>query len=256
MSMITKKTFYELYNKNSPRNPNRHIGPIDARLFLRDLSLPIAYAFAKYRASAHTVTALLLILSLLGNFIAVIPSFWSLVAMVILLEIGQLLDCVDGQLARYYGSASKFGKTLDTLVHIIISVTFFLAVGLRFYVQSNQPLLLLLGGIGAFAITFDHPMLVKGQTIIQNSSFQHLFIHSRFRRYVVYAIQSIISEARFTALSLLILTAIERVVSIPLVVPGFFLLVFVVFAENIIYPLVKIGAQLPKKRDVSEKEWK
>src|SRR5438045_3050671 len=133
-NMISKETFYTLYNKNSPENKNRHIGPIDARLFLRDLSLPIAYEFAKQRVSPHVVTAFCLFLSLLGNSLLFFPSTLLIFFVFVLHEAAQLFDCVDGQLARYNGVSSDYGEEFDTLVHVLTSSTFVLCLGIHLYI--------------------------------------------------------------------------------------------------------------------------
>lgn len=154
--MISKTDFYNLYNKNSPRNSQRKDGNIDARLILRDLSLPIAYLSAKRNINASQVTVLSLIVGMFAGLILAIElSPISLFVSFILFEIAQLLDCVDGQLARYYGQFSKAGLNLDTATHKLIPSIFLLSVGSNLFFQTSAIGYLISGAIGAVAFAFD-----------------------------------------------------------------------------------------------------
>ncbi len=138
--MPSKQVFYELYNKNSPKNPKKKIGPVDAKLLLRDLSLPVAYSLAKIGVSANTVTVAFLIISLIGNTLFIIPSIYTLLVLIILGEFAQLLDCVDGQLARFHGTTSLYGRYFDKLSHELINGSFLFAFGIRVFLETQSPI--------------------------------------------------------------------------------------------------------------------
>lgn len=152
--MISKKAFYILYNRNSPDNKDRNVGSIDARLLLRDLSLPVAYFCAKKGISANTVTFFFLIVSLLGNVLFAMSSIPLTIGAILLFEFAQLLDCVDGQLARYNGSFSYLGHIFDNFCHTILSGTFMLAFGVRIFLETQQYIYLVLGGLAALSFVF------------------------------------------------------------------------------------------------------
>lgn len=252
--MITKEEFYNLYNKNSPQNKQRDEGPIDAKLFLRDISLPLAYYCAKKNVSPHFVTVLFLMISLTANVLFAIPSIYTLISLIILHEIGQLLDCVDGQLARYQGISSKFGENLDSLAHILISGSFMLAFGTRLYLANNQPLFLILGGIGAFSKAFEHQLIIDRQTLVNNQYFKKFYSNSRFKRYLVYLIESLITEVRLFAIALLILTFVQPFISkIGLADLSFIILILISFFENLLY---RIYLSVKQLNIVQQKVWK
>ena len=200
--MISKTDFYNLYNKNSPRNPQRKDGNIDTRLIIRDLSLPIAYLCAKKHVNASQITVLSLIVGMFAGLILVIelsPVF--LFISIILFEISELLDCVDGQLARYYGQFSKAGVDLDIAMHKLIPSTFVLSVGLRLFFQTNAIGYLLCGAFGAVAFAFDdHNHENKLRT---KSGRSNHFV------WVKKQMDALFTEARFFALLLFVILIIE-----------------------------------------------
>jgi len=233
--VITKKEFYLLYNKNSPRNRKRNIGPIDAKLFLRDLSLPVAYLLAKFGISANAITILFLLISIAGNVLFAIPSLLTLILLIVLQELAQMLDCVDGQLARYYGVSSKYGEDFDSVAHILTSGTFMLALGLRFYFQTGLVVFLVLGGIGAFSKAFEHQLEISDDSIVKNESIAKFIKGSFVRKLFVYSFQSLISGVRFYAMLLLILTLLEAFLNFELAAASVVFYVAIVFADSLLY---------------------
>ena len=45
-----------------------------------------------------------------------VPGYWGLVAAVVVFELSYVLDCADGMLARWRGTASPVGHVLDFLM--------------------------------------------------------------------------------------------------------------------------------------------
>lgn len=252
-NMVTIKEFYNLYNKNSPYNKKRQFGPIDAKLFLRDLSLPVAYFCAKKDVSANLVTIIFLVVSLIGNALFIIPSIYTLIALVILHEVGQLLDCVDGQLARFHGVTSNFGENFDGLAHVLISGTFMLAFGLRLYSENGQAIFLILAGVGAFSKAFEHQLINAQETILDNSQIKKLYSGSKIRRYLVYGIESVASEVRIFAIIILALVSIQKIINVNLVEISFIIFVVYSLFENLIY---KIYLTIKQLNFVEVKAWK
>lgn len=200
--IISKTDFYNLYNKNSPRNSQRKNGNIDARLILRDLSLPIAYLSAKRNINASQVTVLSLIVGMFAGLILVIElSPVSLFISFILFEIAQLLDCVDGQLARYYGQFSKAGVNLDTATHKLIPSIFVLSVGSRLFFQTNAIGYLICGAIGAVSFAFDDH---NHENNPRTKDERH-----KYFVWVKKQIDTLFTETRFFVLLLFVISIIE-----------------------------------------------
>lgn len=62
-----------------------------------------------------------------------------------------IFDDVDGELARYYKKASKYGGWQDIIIGHLLYPYFFLMLGLGIFFQTNNYLYLLLGAIAAIA---------------------------------------------------------------------------------------------------------
>jgi len=252
--MPSKQVFYELYNKNSPKNPKKKIGPVDAKLLLRDLSLPVAYSLAKIGVSANTVTVAFLIISLIGNTLFIIPSIYTLLVLIILGEFAQLLDCVDGQLARFHGTTSLYGRYFDKLSHELINGSFLFAFGIRVFLETHNPLYLILGGIGAFSVAFGQDLVISKNTFFHQAWVINLLTKSRISRLCVYIFQGIVTEVRIFGIFLLLSFAINLILpKIPVEKISFVSIIIIIFLENTIY---RVYITLNRLKDIENKSWK
>lgn len=250
--MISKKEFYILCNKNSPKNKNRHNGPLDARLFLRDLSVHVAYFFAQRNISANTATILFLAVSVLGNFLIAIPSLLTLVIAILLYEVGQMLDCVDGQLARFYGIRSAYGEKLDNFSHILIHATSTIGIGWRLYATSTNPIFLILGAVGAVAFAVDNNHHHGAEPTSANAAERKskLTDPGWYKKQVVFLIE----EIRVFAVFLLICYLIQMYfLPIPLVELVYAFACLYVFVDNVVLGFI---SSVKKAAIVEKTTWK
>lgn len=86
----------------------------------RKISIWITYCLRNSRISPNQVTALWLILGLLGAFLLIPHVYWMSILAIFLLYIAWILDNVDGELARYKKEFSIAGNLLDMIGHEII----------------------------------------------------------------------------------------------------------------------------------------
>lgn len=80
-------------------------------LVYRRISVPIAKRMSKRQISPNLVT----ILAFIVGLTPAITIFYNIVLSVVLIFISQILDCVDGDLARISGKTSARGAYLDRL---------------------------------------------------------------------------------------------------------------------------------------------
>lgn len=80
-------------------------------LVYRRISVPIAKRMSKRQISPNLVT----ILAFIVGLTSAITIFYNIVLSVVLIFISQILDCVDGDLARISGKTSARGAYLDRL---------------------------------------------------------------------------------------------------------------------------------------------
>ena len=81
--------------------------------------------------AANTATWLMLFSGLAAAGVLLIPGWWPAAAAVLLIQLQLLLDCSDGELARWYGTSSPVGIYLDRLGHYVTEAALVTALGVR-----------------------------------------------------------------------------------------------------------------------------
>lgn len=84
--------------------------------------------------------------------IVLLPGYFGLLVAVVVFELSYVLDCVDGMLARWRGTASATGHLLDFLMDEIKAFVILGAVSVRLYREAHDPLFLLIGVGGLVAL--------------------------------------------------------------------------------------------------------
>lgn len=130
----------------------REVGNWMVRRFLRDAALPITWLLVHTPVTANQVTTASLFLGLLGILFFAIPSKAFFLAGAVLLQIWYLLDHVDGQIARYRGTASLAGRFFDFLTHHIIHGTIFFSLGLYGYSKTGALFFVIWGFVSSLSI--------------------------------------------------------------------------------------------------------
>jgi len=80
------------------------------------------------------------------------PGHWGLVAAVVVFELSYVLDCADGMLARWRGTASPVGHLLDFLMDELKAFCLLAAVAVRLFREQDDVRFLLLGLFGLVAL--------------------------------------------------------------------------------------------------------
>lgn len=121
------------------------LGTWTARRLARPAALHITRIVAPTGVTAHQVTliAALTALAAAGGFAQGTPA--GVLTGALLLELWYVLDHVDGQLARWRGTASLDGTTLDYLMHHGVNLVVPQAVALGLVRQTGEPLWFVLG---------------------------------------------------------------------------------------------------------------
>ncbi len=85
----------------------------------RYFSIYFTWFFVKLGVGANGITALMLICGLLGPLLCMPHSVWITILGVFFLCMFEVLDCVDGEVARWAKKTSVKGVYLDKLSHLI-----------------------------------------------------------------------------------------------------------------------------------------
>lgn len=102
-----------------------------ASLYLRNLSPYLTWLLLKTRISANGVTGLMILVGWSTAAALLIPGFWGALVALILCQLQMLVDCCDGEVARWRGTSSPAGVFLDKVGHYTTEALIPLALGIR-----------------------------------------------------------------------------------------------------------------------------
>lgn len=100
-------------------------------LYMRRLSIYVTYALARTPISPNQVTGLMIVFGVLAGVVLALPGLWAALGAAVLIQIYLLLDCSDGELARYTGRTSITGVYLDRVGHYFAEAALLIGLGFR-----------------------------------------------------------------------------------------------------------------------------
>jgi len=129
---------------------------------IRHISIYFTWLLLHTSISANQTTILQIILAIIGALCFILNRF---LLGVVLLQISYILDCVDGEIARYRKQSSLNGIFLDMIGHFSINPFIWLCFAVGIYFQLRNPLILVLGFVCLWfslpiaSLTIDHVVL-------------------------------------------------------------------------------------------------
>ena len=138
----------------------------------RPIAALLVSAIEGTRITPNQITLSAVIVALVSVALLLVwPGHWGLVAAVVVFELSYVLDCADGMLARWRGTASPVGHLLDFLMDELKAFCLLAAVAVRLFQEQQDVRFLLLGLFGLVALasgialtTFVRRPEVTGQT--------------------------------------------------------------------------------------------
>ena len=131
--------------------PVRQHNDVAGLLFGDFASLPITKLFVDQGLSPNIATLGMLVCGLLGAALQVAGGWWALGGAV-LLVLYYVLDCVDGEVARWHGIEDMRWGYYDTIFHLLVKASAFLGVGIGCWRALGHPQLLIAGAVAAIAV--------------------------------------------------------------------------------------------------------
>ena len=122
------------------------------RFFVWKISAPITYLLVRTPISANQVTVIQEIIGTIGAIMLAVPSIKIMLLGIFLIQFGFILDCVDGEVARYKGQSSVRGVFLDLIGHQIVIPFYIFFTSLGVFVRTGQIVALVVGFLGALFI--------------------------------------------------------------------------------------------------------
>ena len=100
-------------------------------LYMRKLSIYLTWALARTPLTPNQVTGLMIVAGLLAGVVLALPGLWAAVAAAVLIQVYLLLDCSDGELARWTHRTSITGVYLDRVGHYFAEAALLIGLGFR-----------------------------------------------------------------------------------------------------------------------------
>jgi phosphatidylglycerophosphate synthase len=123
--------------------------------FLRRVSKLLTWAAVKVGATPNQVTIASFAIGLYAAFLFAQGDTWSLVGGAILLQVSIIVDCVDGEIARYTRKFSELGAWLDAITDRVKEYAVFLGLAYGAFIHNGQNLWVLAAVLMAIQ-TFRH----------------------------------------------------------------------------------------------------
>lgn len=130
------------------------------RLYMRRLSLHVTRLLIDAPVSPNALTVWMLVVGVVGAVAAAVPGVVTAIVAALLIQAYLLLDCVDGEVARWRGATSTAGVYLDRLGHYSVEAALLVGLGVR--ASGGDPLGTPWPLLGALAAVF--VLLSKAET--------------------------------------------------------------------------------------------
>ncbi|MCF6525850.1 CDP-alcohol phosphatidyltransferase family protein [Streptomyces sp. JJ36] len=101
------------------------------RLYMRELSLRCDPYLVNTRITPNQLTHLMVVAGVLAGAALLVPGLTGALAGALLIQLYLLLDCVDGEVARWRGQTSVTGVYLDRIGHYLAEAALLTGFGLR-----------------------------------------------------------------------------------------------------------------------------
>ncbi|MFF0447996.1 CDP-alcohol phosphatidyltransferase family protein [Streptomyces sp. NPDC004609] len=101
------------------------------RLYMREISLHIDPYLVNTRITPNQLTYLMVVVGVIGGATLLIPGLTGAIVTVVLFQVYLLLDCVDGEVARWRKQTSITGVYLDRIGHYLCEAALLVGFGVR-----------------------------------------------------------------------------------------------------------------------------
>lgn len=101
------------------------------RLYMREISLHIDPYLVNTRITPNQLTYLMVVVGVIGGAVLLVPGLTGAILAAVLFQIYLLLDCVDGEVARWRKQTSITGVYLDRIGHYLCEAALLIGFGVR-----------------------------------------------------------------------------------------------------------------------------
>src|SRR5690625_2516106 len=138
------------------------------RLYMRDLSPYVSTVFVRFGVPPNPITYLMMAFGVLAGVVVAFGGLWSAILAAVMVQVYLLLDCSDGEVARYTGRTSVAGIYLDRIGHYVSEIALLIGLGIRAQGEFEAGGWVVLGmaaalGVALFKAACDHVVVACGQ---------------------------------------------------------------------------------------------
>jgi phosphatidylglycerophosphate synthase len=101
------------------------------RLYMRHASIYLTRVLVPTPVTPDAVTWMLIFSGVAAALVLTIPHWWAALIALVLIQLQGLLDCVDGELARWHNRMGPLGIYLDRIAHYVTDAGLVAAVGVH-----------------------------------------------------------------------------------------------------------------------------
>ncbi len=125
-----------------------------SKIFYRNISIYITKLLLHTSITANHVTLFTIVLGLAAGILFSFGTYPHILAGALLLQLWLIFDCVDGEIARYRGTAGICGKYIESLDHCITEPFTVVCVGYGLYVLLDDVSIFVLGVLVALLMVW------------------------------------------------------------------------------------------------------
>jgi len=130
-----------------------------AKYVIRKISIYFTWVLLHTPLTANQATFIQAALGIAGSALLAFGGYnWSVLALV-LIQLGYIFDCIDGEIARYRNKPSINGIFLDSLNHALVIPSIFLGLSIFSYYLVDETWILF---VGAVLVIFSANPVKKG----------------------------------------------------------------------------------------------
>lgn len=101
------------------------------RAYGRHISPYFTWMFVRMGVTPNQVTVVMVVCGVLAGVVLAFGGLWSAVLAAVLIQLYLILDCSDGEVARYTGRTSIAGVYLDRIGHYLSELALLIGLGMR-----------------------------------------------------------------------------------------------------------------------------
>jgi phosphatidylglycerophosphate synthase len=100
-------------------------------LYLRKGSIYLTRLLLPTGITANAVTWIMIIIGILGALVLMLPGWWPFLACAVLIQLHIMVDCTDGEIARWRDQSSVSGIYIDRVGHYVVEPLLPICLGIH-----------------------------------------------------------------------------------------------------------------------------